>query len=414
MRSDAPPATHASRADAAPRTDPLAVDCGAHTAAAEALADALGASAVERDRRGGSALAERQLVRASGLLTLAVPKRFGGAGASWPVIYRVVRRLAAADSSLAHVYGFQHLQVATILLYASARQQEHLLGETVRNNWFWGNATNPLDRQIELRRQGEHYVLDGVKTFCSGSIDADMLNVSAPMAGAAPEQRFVVAIPGTRQGVHPNADWDALGQRQTDSGSVRFDRVAVHGDEILGPPGVGGSPRATLRPLVSQLVLTEIYVGNALGALAAAAEYVRTQARPWFAADVERAVDDPFVQLRFGALWSRYQAAAVLTDTAAHRLQHAWDLGDAIGARERGETAVAVAAARVFAADAALEITSQVFDNLGARATDARHGFDRYWRNVRTHSLHDPLDYKRRDIGRWLAGGELPAASLYT
>jgi alkylation response protein AidB-like acyl-CoA dehydrogenase len=260
-------------------------------------------------------------------------------------------------------------------------------------------------------------VLEGIKTFCSGSIDADMLNVSAPLApapGSAPDQRVIIAIPGSRPGVHPNDDWDALGQRQTDSGSVRFDRVIVQADEILGPPGVGGSPRATLRPLVSQLVLTEIYVGNALGALAAAAAYVREQARPWFDSGVARAADDPFVQLRFGALWSRYQAAAALADAAARRLQQAWDLGEAIGAQERGEAAVAIAAARVFAADAALDITAQVFDNMGARATAGHHGFDRYWRNVRTHSLHDPLDYKRRDIGRWLALGELPQASLYS
>jgi len=399
-------------ADADPTADPFAVDCGPHTEATETLARALASSAAARDRRGGSALAERQRIRASGLLTLAVPQRFGGAGAGWPLIYRVVRRLAAADSSLAHVYGFQHLQVATILLYASVRQQERLLAATVQQNWFWGNATNPLDRQIALRPEGEHYVLEGIKTFCSGSIDADMLNVSAP--GSAPGQRVIIAIPGTRPGVHPNGDWDALGQRQTDSGSVRFDRVIVQADEILGPPGVGGSPRATLRPLVSQLVLTEIYVGNALGALAAAAAYVREQARPWFDSGVARAADDPFVQLRFGALWSRYQAAAALADAAAQRLQQAWDLGESIGARERGETAVAIAAARVFAADAALDITAQVFDNMGARATAGHHGFDRYWRNVRTHSLHDPLDYKRRDIGRWLALGELPQASLYS
>ena len=62
----------------------------------------------------------------------------------------------------------------------------------------------------------------------------------------------------------------------------------------------------------------------------------------------------------------------------------------------------------------ALDITSDVFEALGARATSSRYGLDRFWRNVRVHTLHDSLDLKQRDIGRWLLSGEQPAASLYS
>lgn len=48
-----------------------------------------------------------------------------------------------------------------------------------------------------------------------------------------------------------------------------------------------------------------------------------------------------------------------------------------------------------------------------ARATASRYDFDRFWRNVRVHSLHDPLDYKVRDIGQWLTRGVPPTPSLY-
>src|SRR5690606_40743485 len=62
----------------------------------------------------------------------------------------------------------------------------------------------------------------------------------------------------------------------------------------------------------------------------------------------------------------------------------------------------------------ALGITSQIFEAMGARATSARYGFDRFWRNVRVHSLHDPIDYKVRDLGHWLLSGQGPAPSLYS
>ena len=67
-----------------------------------------------------------------------------------------------------------------------------------------------------------------------------------------------------------------------------------------------------------------------------------------------------------------------------------------------------VAAARVNAARTALDVTQQVFELMGARATTRSAGLDRYWRNVRVHTLHDPLDYRSKDIGRWLLTGELP------
>ena len=75
--------------------------------------------------------------------------------------------------------------------------------------------------------------------------------------------------------------------------------------------------------------------------------------------------------------------------------------------------ALAISEAKVVAVRAALEITSQIFEAMGARATSSRYGFDRFWRNVRVHSLHDPIDYKVRDLGHWLLSGQGPQPSLY-
>ncbi|WP_244137250.1 amidohydrolase family protein [Burkholderia pyrrocinia] len=59
-------------------------------------------------------------------------------------------------------------------------------------------------------------------------------------------------------------------------------------------------------------------------------------------------------------------------------------------------------------------LSEALFDACGARATAASLGLDRFWRNARTHTLHDPLDYRLRDVGRFALTGELPPASLYT
>ncbi|KAK4631662.1 Dibenzothiophene desulfurization enzyme C [Fulvia fulva] len=85
-----------------------------------------------------------------------------------------------------------------------------------------------------------------------------------------------------------------------------------------------------------------------------------------------------------------------------------------ISALRRGEVAAFVAHAKVVTTDTGLAVTSGVFEMLGARATGKKYGFDRYWRDIRTHSLHDPVAYKKREVGRYQLLGEIPEPTWYT
>ena len=399
--------TPSSSSFPSPPADPFDEDFGDFTHTVETLATTLAATAAARDRAGGTALAERQLLRQSGLLTLAIPSAFGGQQAAWPLIFRILRRLAQADSSLAHLFGFQHLQVASVLLFGSEAQQARYLGQAVEHRWFWGNAVNARDTRLSGTRTPGGLEVDGIKGFCSGASDSDVLNVAVAL-GPLPTDRVFAVVPTSRAGIRVHDDWDNMGQRQTDSGSVSFDHVQIAHDEVLGPPGIASSPRATLRNLIAQVVLTEIYLGNAFGALREAIGYLRTQTKPWPMAGVERAQDDRLLQLRAGEMWSSLQAATALSNATNARLQQAWERGNALTADERAALAIEVASARTQAGRVALQVTSQIFELVGARATASRHGFDRYWRNVRVHTLHDPLDYRHQGIGAWLLAGEAP------
>ena len=76
--------------------------------------------------------------------------------------------------------------------------------------------------------------------------------------------------------------------------------------------------------------------------------------------------------------------------------------------------ALEMAEARVASAQAGLAITSGLFDQMGANATAGGLALDRYWRNIRVHSLHDPLDLKRQALGKWLLRGEAPQPSGFS
>jgi alkylation response protein AidB-like acyl-CoA dehydrogenase len=385
-------------------TDPLDV-------AAE-LAGRLAETANARDQAGGHAAQEREWIRDSGLLTLSIPTEYGGQGADWPTVYHVIRILARADSALAHVFGFHHLQLAGIQLYGTPQQQRRFLTQTVEQRLFWGNALNPLDRRTAADDADYGFVLDGVKSFSSGSVGSDWLTISAWHEES--QSALIGVVPTRQQGVEVQADWDAFGQRQTDSGNVHFTQVPLPSTQVLQAPGHAPTPQATLRSQVAQLIMANLYLGIGEGAFEAARAYTVDEARPWFASGVAAAAADPLIQHRYGQLWLKLRPAAVLADHAAQELERLFRLGAAVTARQRGELAIAVAEAKVLAHTAGIDVSNQIFELTGARSTSAKYGYDRFWRNVRVHTLHDPVDYKLRDLGRYALDGTLPEPTAYS
>ena len=87
---------------------------------------------------------------------------------------------------------------------------------------------------------------------------------------------------------------------------------------------------------------------------------------------------------------------------------------DTVTEQTGGDFEVRVAAAKARATEVALEISTRVFEVTGARSTTSAEGLDRFWRNVRTHTPHDPVAYKRREVGRWVLEGELPQPTRYS
>jgi alkylation response protein AidB-like acyl-CoA dehydrogenase len=205
-----------------------------------------------------------------------------------------------------------------------------------------------------------------------------------------------------------------MGQRQTDSGSASFEAVSVSRSEVLALPGPLGSTFASLRPCIAQLVLANIYVGIAQGAFEVAREHTQERGKPWFLSGVSHPNEDPFVLRHYGELWTELEAARLVTDAAAHELERAWQRGEALTPEQRGSVAVAIAVAKAKTTRVSLDTTSRIFEVMGPRATTAKLRVDRFWRNVRTHTLHDPVDYKLRDIGAWALADRVPKPTFYS
>ncbi|KJV39466.1 acyl-CoA dehydrogenase family protein [Acinetobacter brisouii] len=376
------------------------------------LADAFAETAVQRDRDGGSPLAQRQLIRESGLLGLSIPKNLGGLDGNWFDVMNSVRILAQVDNSLAHVFGFHHLLLATVRLFARAEQWQNWFQQTASQQLFWGNTLNPLDKRTVVHQQDGIYLFSGQKSFCSGAIDSDILVASGLDQGTG--KLLIAAIPTAREGIELHHDWDNMGQRQTDSGSATFRHVRVEQHELLLEPGPLSTPFACLRPLIAQLTFVNMFLGVAEGAFAEAKQYTQAQSRAWFLSEVERADQDPYILRHYGEFWLQLESVRALNQQAILQLQQAWQIGEALTAEQRGQVAIAVATAKVAASRVSLDISNRMFEVTGARATQAALRLDRFWRNVRTQTLHDPVDYKIKELGEWALNAEFPQPNFYS
>jgi alkylation response protein AidB-like acyl-CoA dehydrogenase len=69
---------------------------------------------------------------------------------------------------------------------------------------------------------------------------------------------------------------------------------------------------------------------------------------------------------------------------------------------------IAVAQAKALACETAVHVGSELFSMAGASAADEKHDLSRHWRNARTHSSHDPVDWKYHHTGNWLLSAVRP------
>lgn len=380
---------------------------------AREVAATLAADALERDRAGAEPLAEAQLLRGSGLPALLHPAADGGGGSTWATALRVVREVAAGDGSIGQLLGYSYVNSANLVWVADDAARARWVPASVQGQWLWGDAVNPIDPDLRLTPDlaaPGGYRLDGTKSFSTGGSTGDAVVVTGLTSDTG---LLLVVVRGDQAGVVPGGDWDNLGQRLSASGSLTFTDVEVPPDAVLGALDQADAQGTLITPVI-QAVFASFYLGITRGALATAAEYTRTTTRPWVVSDVTDACQDPYVLATYGRLAARLAAAEALADAVGAHLDAVVEAGSDLTWEARGELAEQVAALKVVSSDLAVEATSAVFEVTGARATSNRVGLDLFWRNARTHTLHDPVQHKAREVGDHFLNGTHPGFTLYT
>ncbi|MBF5000924.1 SfnB family sulfur acquisition oxidoreductase [Nocardia sp. BSTN01] len=398
----------------------------AHETAAR-LAAQFAVDAARRDRDRELPHRELDQLSASGLLAVTVPAEFGGADLAPAQVAEVFRLLAAADPNIAQI-PHSHFVYLNLLRLAGTRAQREryfgrvLAGARIANAQSErssatiaeiGTTVRPVDGEFV---DGE-FRIDGTKFYCTGSLFADLLAVLTRLddpdgrSGLDPGE-YIAFLPADTAGVTIVDDWNGIGQRTTGSGTVTLDAVRVTADQLI--PRAAAVRAPTGYGAFAQLLHVAIDVGIARGALDAATDFVRTKSRPWFEAGVDRASEDPLVIQRIGELAVTVAAAEATFEVAGRTVDrvvaqtNVGDLDTETAAALAAEASIAVATAKITSDRAANEVSAALFEVSGTRSAAANLDLDRFWRNARTHTLHDPVRWKYQHIGRAVLNGTPP------
>lgn len=375
-------------------------------AVARRFAASIADDVVARDRAGWLPVSELAAFDRSGLLGLTVPRSHGGAGLPPSVLAEVVRTIATVDPAIAQGPQAHYLFTDVLRAFGSDEQRRRLFADVVAGRRIASalaerGGAHAQDLQTRLRAGR----LNGRKYYATGALTADWIAVSALNER---NRLTLVFVEREAEGVTLDEEWDVMGQRATVSGGVRFEDVAIDPQLVIDYAGCFEVPQQL--GARAQLYHAAIQVGIAGGALRDARAFVATKARPFFEAARAgwgaQAVDDPHTIHRAGRLATHVAAAQALLAESARTL-------DAVGlvpadAEAAARGSLAVARAKSFASEVAVQVASDLFALTGASAADARHDLDRHWRNARTHASHDPTDWKYHHIGNYLLSGTLP------
>jgi alkylation response protein AidB-like acyl-CoA dehydrogenase len=367
-------------------------------------------TALERDVAAAQPHTEIGWIKAAGLIGLQGPKGSGGGDTDWATVLDVVAEFAKVDGSIANILGWHYAYFWLFRSFGTPQQRSAWESEVTSQRLLISGIANFRDKPINAVDEGDTLLLNGSKQFNTGLPVSDRIFIGTALEGT--QDVFFVYTHSQVPEIIYGEDWDTLGQRSTASGSAKVAALRVPWSSAIGFEGKSFVPQpANITPgLTSQTLMPTFYVNLARGALDRAIAYIREHGRSWLHSPYERAVDEPYVIDGIGALQSRLLAAEALLREASEKVSAALAAPNEITPEQRGDLAVLLSAAKAVAVDTGIEVTTKMFELTGGRSTARGFELDRFFRDLRTQSLHDPVAQKRLQVGSYLLRDEHPLA----
>lgn len=375
----------------------------------QAIFDQIAEGAIDREQNRILAYDAVDALRQSGFTAARIPQELGGQNLPLRETFRLLVKLAAADSNLPQIirahFAFVEGERQRLAEAGTGSSAGKWL-ETIHAGAVFGAAMAELGKATETTttltpKDGKWY-LNGTKYYSTGSLYADWIAVVA----VHDDKRYRVAVPTTAAGVTRVDDWDGFGQRLTGSGTTIFDNVELSADQIYHVLPKDASPIDRFFTAFYQNFHLATLAGIAQAALRETIDFVRPRTRVFGVPGQSLQREDPLVQTVVGRLSSLAFAAEALVDRVSTTLEQASLL------REQGlpDTVSQQAELEAFQAQQViiplvLDATTSLFEVGGASASSEKRRLDRFWRNARVLASHNPAIQRARELGDWELNG---------
>lgn len=369
--------------------------------------------AVERDLHRRLPHEEIAWLREAGLARIRLPRAHGGQDATLVELFSLLVELGAADTNVVNALRAHLGFVEDVLNSRETAWRNFWLLKLSQGDLIGSGASETGDAKVgtlstRLQRGPQGLRLNGQKFYTTGSLFADWINAVADDDQGTPQ---LLQVPRGAPGVEIVDDWNGFGQALTASGTARFTDVAI--DEAwINPAGVRFPYAVAFYQLVHLASLAGI--GRALAD--DLAQRVHQRDRVYSHGNSAHVSQDPQILQVVGRVRAAAYGAGALTQLASRALDRSLQAHAREDATEEERQRATVAAhvevdqSVSVVTQLVLDASTDLFDALGASAALRPAGLDRYWRNARTISSHNPRVYRERQVGAFAVNGTPPPA----
>ncbi|WP_034594485.1 acyl-CoA dehydrogenase family protein [Hamadaea tsunoensis] len=364
-----------------------------HVAIREAVrdlcADKVAPHAAAADETGEFPQASYDALRAADFHAPHIPAEYAGAGADALATAIVIEEVARACASSSLIPAVNKLGSLPLILAGSAELKERYLPPVARGEAMFSYClsepeagSDAAGMTTRAERDGDAYVLNGVKRWITNAGVSEYYTVFAKTSadtGTRGISAFVVEK--SDPGVNFGAPEKKLGIKGSPTREVYFDNVRIPASRIIGEEGTGF--RTAMQTLDhTRVTIAAQALGIAQGALDAALAYA--QERKQFGKPI---ADFQGLQFMLADMGMKLTAARELTYAAAARSE-----------RNAADLTYYGAAAKCFASDAAMQITTDAVQILGGYGYTKDFPVERMMRDAKITQIYEGTNQVQRIV----------------
>ncbi|MFK0296170.1 acyl-CoA dehydrogenase family protein [Streptomyces sp. NPDC090442] len=331
---------------------------------------------------------------ANDLHAVHVPEAYGGAGADALATVIVIEEVARVCASSSLIPAVNKLGSLPVILSGGEELKKKYLAPLAQGDAMFSYCLSEPDAgsdaagmKTKAVRDGDFYVLNGVKRWITNAGESEFYTV---MAVTDPEKRSkgisAFVVEKGDEGVSFGAPEKKLGIKGSPTREVYLDNVRIPADRMIGEEGTGfATAMKTLDH--TRITIAAQALGIAQGALDYAKGYV--QERKQFGKPIG---DFQGVQFMLADMAMKLEAARQLTYAAAARSER-------VSAGAKGEDLTFFgAAAKCYASDAAMEITTDAVQLLGGYGYTRDYPLERMMRDAKITQIYEGTNQVQRIV----------------